>query len=93
MKKFILIIACLFLIGCDKTPLQTVQTNNPNISVSLLFEYDGVRVYRFEDGYTRYFARVVGEPTVKTMDTHYVSQGKTGYTYNNDIETAGGKWN
>lgn len=44
-----LVIAAI-LIGCKQTPvLKTIQTNNPNYNVKLLFENDGCKVYRFLD--------------------------------------------
>lgn len=58
MKKFLLIITLLFLIGCDS--IEPIETNsvgkNNKYKVEFLFEQDGVRVYRFDDyGYSRYF--------------------------------------
>jgi hypothetical protein len=35
--------------GCLATPMSVHQTANPQIDVSLLFEHDGCRVYRFVD--------------------------------------------
>lgn len=55
MKKFLCLIP-LLLVGCSKDPLVIAPTNNPDINVSLLFEKDGVNVYRFvDDGYPVYF--------------------------------------
>lgn len=36
--------------NCLATPMETRATGNPNIDVSMLFEHDGCRVYRFVDG-------------------------------------------
>jgi hypothetical protein len=57
------IAACLALAalagGCHsfEPPVETAQTNNPNISVALLFSKDGCDVYRFRDASTHYFVR------------------------------------
>jgi len=47
--KTIWVLLCLFLLGCAKDPVSNSSTNNPNVTVSLLFEYEGVKVYRFYD--------------------------------------------
>jgi hypothetical protein len=47
---FYLLAPLTFLVGCSENPIERTKTNNPEINVSLLFEHDGVRVYRFEDG-------------------------------------------
>ena len=93
MKKLLLLIViCLFLVGCDETPIATQQSNNPNMRISVLFEYDGVRVYRFYDGgYKRYFAKVIGTDEVKTMSSVYINQGKTGYYRHEDVQTVRGE--
>lgn len=61
MRPFWLFISILvigfLMIGCNSKPMRTESTNNPEVSVGILFDYDGCRVYRFEDGGSyRYFA-------------------------------------
>lgn len=88
MKKIILIITCLLLVGCNTVGLKTVQTNNPNVKCTVLFDFDGVRVYRFEVGSSyRYFARVIDKNEVSTFDSTTHSTGKTTYTNHNQIYT------
>ncbi len=42
---------------CLNDPVSTQPTNNAHVPVSLLFEHDGCKVFRFTDGqYARYFA-------------------------------------
>ena len=59
MKRFLLIAAALLLTACDDgTRVKSIETtNNPTMPVALLFEKDGVAVYRFADaGHYHYFA-------------------------------------
>ncbi len=55
MKRVILplIFIALIFSGCSRTPdvVAVQDTNNPGIKVELLFEKDGIKVYRFYDGY------------------------------------------
>lgn len=50
-----LLIVLLMIVGCSKKPVSTEQTNNNEFQVELLFTHDGCKVFRFYDGYTRYF--------------------------------------
>jgi hypothetical protein len=63
MKKLI-VIASLLLAGCsDSTPVARYETNNPDVPVQRLFDFDGCRVYRFWDGGIRhFFVRCAGGP-------------------------------
>lgn len=46
-----LLLPLLFLLsGCAKDPVSTERTTNSDIAVELLFEHEGVKVYRFIDG-------------------------------------------
>lgn len=58
-KIFAAIAVGLFLTAC-KPATQTDRTNNPDISVDLLFEKDGCQVYRFWDFGWHYFASCPG---------------------------------
>lgn len=49
MKLLLLAICITFCAGCLKPALQKAQTSNSNFTVHLLFEHDGVKVYRFYD--------------------------------------------
>jgi hypothetical protein len=41
----------MLLVGCEADPVSRVQSsNNKNITVDFLFEHEGCRVYRFDDG-------------------------------------------
>lgn len=42
-------LATLIMCSCQHEPLQTTETVN-GIHVQFLFEKDGIKVYRFEDG-------------------------------------------
>jgi hypothetical protein len=37
------------LVACQKDSVSSSKTDNPEITVELLFENDGVKVYRFHD--------------------------------------------
>jgi len=67
----ILTLLTLSLIGCKNESVSNSSTSNTNIKVELLFEHDGVKVYRFHDGGTFYYTDARG----KTKWT--VSNGKT----------------
>ena len=55
MKKiFVLLLVVGFLTGCYKDP-QSKETIGKGFEVELLFEKDGVKVYRFFDGHYHYF--------------------------------------
>lgn len=69
MDRAIAVFALVFLAGCYADPVSTAGTNNPQVPVSLLFEHDGCRVYRFTDyGRERYFANC---PNHTSMDAGY----------------------
>lgn len=47
----------VFAAGCAAEPLHSDRTNNAAVTVDLLFEHDGVAVYRFDDaGRFHYYA-------------------------------------
>lgn len=54
-KILLLLPIALLLMSCGERPLTTTQSNNPGLPVSLLFEYEGCKVYRFYDGRTVYY--------------------------------------
>lgn len=81
--SFVLLTAC--------TPIAPVTTThpaeNPEATVDKLFTVDGCTVYRFQDGYSRYFVRCLPPASTAQMsgtECHWVSTGKGGYTSCND---------
>jgi hypothetical protein len=56
----LLYLLALPCIGCVTEPLATVQTNNQQMQVDLLFEHDGCRIYRFRDIGFHYYAQCEG---------------------------------
>lgn len=50
-------ILVLLLAACQKPPISTASTENPEIPVDTLFTKDGCTVYRFWDNGRRYFVR------------------------------------
>ncbi|AHZ84671.1 hypothetical protein Bb109J_c1981 [Bdellovibrio bacteriovorus] len=53
--KQLFVILVLLIAGCTRDPVKTSSTNNPEVPVSLLFEYEGCKVYRFIDGRPHYY--------------------------------------
>lgn len=79
------LLVSLFLSGCYERPITTTRSDNAAIAVELLFTYDGVKVYRFQDGgrfvyYTDARGRV--EWTTST------STGKSSTVQRHSVETA-----
>jgi hypothetical protein len=57
MKRIAIVVAVMALVGCANDPVASSASNNPQVKVDLLFEHEGVRVYRFWDaGHHRYYA-------------------------------------
>ena len=74
MKILFLIIIFVF-ISCEKDALLVKQSNNQSFTVSLLFEFEGCKVYRFED---------YGKPHYYTNCTETISE-KCTYTKSSRI--------
>jgi hypothetical protein len=55
--KRLLLMTLLALAGCTRGAESTVNASNVNFDVEKLFDVDGCTVYRFRDGYYRYFTR------------------------------------
>lgn len=67
------VLCALCFVGCANDPVATSSTTNAAIKVELLFENDGVKVYRFTDcGRYIYFADARGATSWS------VSKGKSG---------------
>jgi hypothetical protein len=45
-----IVAAVSVLQGCSKEPVKVEASSNTSVPVSLLFEHEGCKVYRFEDG-------------------------------------------
>jgi len=45
----VILVAGALIYGCASDGVKTVQTDNRDIHVTLLFEHDGCKVYRFTD--------------------------------------------
>ena len=65
MRKISMVIITLlsvfFLSSCEKEAKEKVATNNALFNVELLFEVDGCKGYRFQDGgRSRYFSTCQG---------------------------------
>ena len=71
MKRIWIILAVLAFSGCIKDSVSKSSTNNPGFSVETLFDHDGCRVYRFDDGGNyRYFARCGSSTSTSWNEQH-----------------------
>jgi hypothetical protein len=74
----VLLLCTSLVIACTGEPIQRNNTNNPDFQVSLLFEHEGIKVYRFRDGgHNVYFTNTcgitkynTGGKTPKTIESH-----------------------
>jgi hypothetical protein len=67
MKKILLIaIVALGLGSCMSEGITRESTNNDDFKVTYLFEKDGIKVYRFEDGISYHYFTTRGE-TITTQ--------------------------
>lgn len=64
------IAAVAMLTACERSPVSTSVTNNPEVPVSYLFEHEGCRVYRFHDGgYRHYFVNCGGTASTSSLSS------------------------
>lgn len=80
----VLCIAWLGVAGCQKTEQAKEQTSNGEIKVELLFEHEGVKVYRFYDDRTVYYTDARGKTAWD--ETH--STGKSSWREHHGVDTA-----
>ena len=80
MKKIIVILVLILFVSCKKDSISKDVLGN-GFEVEFLFEKDGVKVYRFEDGDTHYFT-TLGE----TITTRKRNNGKTVTVYDENIK-------
>lgn len=65
------------LLACEKKPMEVKQSSNRDVSVELLFEHEGIKVFRFSEGGRFHYFTSKGETiTCKTglagkIITHY----------------------
>jgi hypothetical protein len=77
MKKLLVVLlVAVTLLSCRGKALETKQSNNSEFEVELLFEHDGVKVYRFWDSSSFHYFTSKGE----TMTSQ--KSGKTTYEEN-----------
>jgi hypothetical protein len=85
MKNILILISIVFFTSCDREPISTTPTSNPEMKVELMFHLDSTYVpgvYRFNDGgYNKYF--VISPYGVSTSSTE--KHGKSHIT--SEIET------
>jgi len=75
--------------GCEVPPVSTSPTNNAAVPVSLLFEHDGCRVYRFEDeGRDHWFVRCAGASSSTASTTENCGKHCTRVV---EVPTGGGQ--
>jgi hypothetical protein len=68
MKKIIgLLLISIALVSCYGDGIEKTKTNNDDYEVAYLFEKDGVKVYRFYDGFKYHYFTSRGE-TITTQE-------------------------
>ena len=80
MKRLMLVVAVMMLAGCVEKaePVRTEYSTNPQVPVSLLFEYDGCKVYRFYDaGRSRYLSKCENVSSSSVSSEYTESCGKS----------------
>jgi Domain of unknown function (DUF4884) len=67
----ILMVALGVMSGCFADPVSRQTTNNKQIDVEFIFEHDGCKAYRFEDGGSeRYYVDCRNSTTVTWDERH-----------------------
>lgn len=87
----VVIFLALFLGGCKSPSLQSTVSQNKEITVDLITQFDGIRLYRVNvDGRSVYVA-ATGTVPVETswIETHYYSCGKATCTKKIPYEVIG----
>ena len=77
MKKLTILILTIsvLLTSCIKEAKQTIQTDNNQFKVELLFEVDGCKVYRFRDkNHSRYFTTCNGSISSQSKHDNFEIQ-------------------
>lgn len=81
-KRWACFIFCLLVTGCAREGIKEERTNNRNFRVDLLFEHDGINVYRFHDNGRYHYFTSRGE-TIVSQSKH---SGKIMYYEDENIE-------
>lgn len=69
----------MMLASCVSDGVSSSNTNNSDVSVTLLFQHDGCRIYRFKDGgYYHYYVRCPQSETVTGIG-NMLHAGKVAY--------------
>jgi hypothetical protein len=85
MKKLLIALTtviCLF--SCEKKQGQEI-THTGEFEIHFLFEHDGCKVYRFDDGHSVYWSDCSGDLSYE-YQTHHRS-GKTTYSETHYVQT------
>lgn len=87
------LILAVALAACVEEPISTESTNNPDIPVQKLFEYDDCTVYRFWDDGRKYFVKCKSSASAQAMWSESHQCGKATCSRPASIVTAteGGK--
>lgn len=59
--KYIFIILCIMFVSACTKPAESSVTVGKDFTVETLFTHEGCTVYRFRDGYNRYFTNCKGD--------------------------------
>ena len=87
LAALVLLVVALVMAACEGEPLITAETGNPNFQVAFLFEHEGCKVYRFQDGgHPRYFVNC-GNGRARTESNHSQQAGKVRVSKPDTVET------
>lgn len=90
MKK--IIIALLLLTSCEKTAQEIKRTSNNEFQAELLFEHDGIKVYRFHDaGKPVYFINATGSTQYETRKIIHYGKNMVKVNEKHQVHTVGEK--
>jgi hypothetical protein len=86
-----MVLVALALAGCAEEAVSVSSSNNPNVPVSLLFEHDGCRVYRFKDaGRFHYYVTCAGRAERTQSEWFEYCGKKCSRTVRDEIPTSEG---
>lgn len=77
MRAVLLLIAALLVTGCEAAPPDAFTAAHAAKTVGLLFEHEGVRVYRFSDGGRWHYYAVQRTGPAEASNTVCTTHGKT----------------
>ena len=86
--RLAMLVAALFAAGCNADSIESKAVGKGGgVTVELLFEHEGVRVYRFHDGRYHYYAVPMDGRPAQLTDAWSQQSGKTSVSRSEEIPT------